>query len=100
MRDLGLEVGDELGQVAVVARGGEVLAPRLPLEREPVRGLQLLQAPSDVGRLAVVVVHGRVGEALVRVGIRALELRDQVIEGRHGGSQGSRRASRKAGRRR
>ena len=51
-----------------------------PLLREPVRALELLQAPADVGRLPVVVVDGRVGHALLRLGVRALELVDQLFD--------------------
>jgi hypothetical protein len=80
-----LELGNELPQVGVFARRREILLRRGPLLRELVRLLELLQAPPDLGRLAVVVVDGRVGHPRLNLRVGALELCDEVVEvGRHG----------------
>ena len=50
-----------------------------PLLRELVRGLELLQAPADLRRLAVVVVDGRVGHALLGLSVGALDLLDELL---------------------
>ena len=44
---------------------------------------ELLQAPPDLGRLAVVVVDGRVGHALLGLPVGALDLLDELLHG-HG----------------
>ncbi len=64
-----LELGDELAQVAVRAGGFEILVRRTPLPGQPCGAFQLLHAAADLGRLAVVVVDGRVREALLRLAI-------------------------------
>ena len=79
-RDVGLVVGDHLGELGVAARRVEVGLRLAPLLRELVRALELLQAPADLGRLAVVVVDGRVGQPLLRLGVGALELLDELVE--------------------
>jgi hypothetical protein len=78
-----LELRDELPQVAVAAGGIEIVADLAPLLGEPVRGLELLQAPADLRRLAVVVVDGRVGHALLGLPVGALDLLDELLNG-HG----------------
>ena len=82
-RDLGFVVGDHLAELGVAARGLEVGARLPPLLREVVRPFELLQPPADVGRLVVVVVDRGIGEAITRLGVGALELRDQVVECGH-----------------
>jgi hypothetical protein len=78
-----LELGHELPQVAVAARGLEVVASRAPLPGELVRALQLLRSPSDLGRLAVVVVDGRIGQPLLRLAVGTLQLVDKLVHGGH-----------------
>ena len=75
-----LELGNELAQVAVAASGVEVFVDQPPLLRELVRAFELLQAASGRGRLAVVVVDGRVGHALLRLLVRAFELVDELFD--------------------
>ena len=52
-----------------------------PLLGQLVRPFELLQAPSDIGRLAVVVVDSRVGQALLRFAVGALDLVDELVNG-------------------
>jgi hypothetical protein len=54
------------------------------LLRELVRALELLQPPTGVGRLPVVVVDGRVRHALLRLRVGALELLDELVDAGHG----------------
>ena len=81
-RDVGLVVGDHLGELGVVAGRVEVGARLAPLLRQLVRRLELLDAPADLGRLAVVVVDGGIGEPLLRLEVGALELLDGLLEAR------------------
>src|SRR6266567_4759117 len=60
---------------------GPGLAPGL---RELVRAFELLPAPADRRRLAVVVVDGGIGLALERFVVRALQLLDELFERSHG----------------
>jgi hypothetical protein len=78
-----LELRDELAQVAVSAGVVEVGASLAPLLCEPVRALELLQAPADLGRLAVIVVDGRVGHTLLRLAVGALDFVDELFDGGH-----------------
>ena len=79
------EVGHELAEIGVVPRRCQVLAQPLPLARELVRMLELLQASTDVRRLAVVVVDSRIGHARLSLLIGAQEIRDELFEiGGHG----------------
>ena len=48
-----------------------------------MRRLELLQAPADVRRLAVVVVDRRVGQPLLQVDVGALELLDELFDPGH-----------------
>ena len=86
--DLGeprLRLGDELLQLGIGERCRHVLPHRAPLLRQLVGRLELLQAAADLGGLAVVVVDRRVRHAFLHLGVRALELVDQVLECvRHG----------------
>jgi hypothetical protein len=75
-----LRLRDQLLQLGVGLRGCDVLAHRPPLLGELVRRLELFQATADVGRLAVVVVDGRVGQALTHLGVRPLQLVDQALD--------------------
>jgi hypothetical protein len=75
-----LELGHELAQVGVGAGGGEIVAHGPPVLREAIRRFELLQAPPDLRRLAAVVVDVGVRHALLRLGVRALELVDQAVE--------------------
>ena len=75
-----LELGDELPQVAVgacVIEIGACLPPALP---EAMRALELLQLSPGVGRFTAVVVDGRVGHALLRFLVRAVELVEQWFD--------------------
>ena len=76
-----LELRHELAQVAVALRRVEVLAHAAPGLSELVRAFELLQAPSDIGRLPVVVVDGRVRQALLRFPVGALDLVDELLDG-------------------
>ena len=71
-----LELGDQLAQVRVLARRRKVVPRCVPLLREVVRPLELLEAPADVRRFAVVVVHGRIGQPFLRLRVGAFELLD------------------------
>ena len=75
-----LELRDELAQVAVATGVIEVLVHPAPFLGQLVRPLELLQAPSDIGRLAVVVVDGRVRQALLRFPVGALDLVDELLD--------------------
>ena len=79
-----LEGPAKLAQVAVVARRFEVVADRAPLLRQLVRAFEVLQAPTDLRSLAVVVVNGRVRQTLLGLLVGALELVDQLLEISHG----------------
>ena len=94
-RDVGLVVADHLGELGVALRRVEVGARLLPLLRELPRALELLQAPADVGRLAVVVVDRGVGHALLRLRVGAVELRDEIVECGHRGLRLARELSRR-----
>ena len=94
-RDLVGKPVRERGELGIVPGGREVGRHLLPLAGHPDRRLELLQAPPDVRRFAVIVVDGRVRHPLLELGVRALELLDEVIE-----SQPWRRNSRCAAKRR
>ena len=83
-RDVALEVRRHRGELGVVLGVGEIGARALPRDGELVRRLELLQPPPHVGRLAVVVVDGRVGQPRLQVGVRALELLDEWFDPGHG----------------
>ena len=83
-RDVALEVGRHRGELGIVLRVGEVGAGALPGDGELVRRLELLQPAPDVGRLAMIVVDGRVGQPSLQVGVRALELLDEWFDSGHG----------------
>ena len=80
-----LQLGQHLPEVGVGPGRLDVVAYAAPLERKLVRAFELLQPPPGVGRLAVIVVDGRVGQALLRLRVRALELLDQLIHRGHRG---------------
>src|SRR4029079_3760137 len=86
--------------VAVVARSLEVFADLAPLPSELRRAFELLHAAAHLRGLAVVVVDGRVAQALLRLAIRALQLVDQFVEIRHRGSVVALRPSLRRARRR
>ena len=67
-----------------VARGVQIGAHSPPLLGELERPLELLQPTAGVRRLLVVVVDGRVGQALLRFAVGALELVDECREVGHG----------------
>ena len=67
----------------IVARVLEVGARLLPLLGELVRRLELLQPAPGVGGLAVVVVDGRIGHALLRLRVGALQLVDEALDRGH-----------------
>ena len=83
VRDAGLELRDELAEVAVRPRGVEIAARLLPLLCEPVGLLELLQLSPRGGRLPPVVVDRRVGHSLLRLAVRALELIDKLFDSGH-----------------
>ena len=82
-RDLALELPRHRGELGIVANVGEVGARLLPGDGELVRRLELLEAPTDVRGLAVVVVHRRVGEARLDLRVGALELVDEWFDSGH-----------------
>ena len=81
--DLGLQAGGERGKLRVVPRVDEIGARALPRDGKLVRRLQLLEPAPDVRGLTVVVVHGRVGQPRLQVGVRALELVDEWFDSGH-----------------
>src|SRR5918911_822271 len=91
-----LGLGDELAELRLAARGLEVVVRAPPLLRQLVRAFELLQAPSDLRRLAVVVVDRGVAHPLLRLAVGALEVRDELVDAGHPakGSAGSRYPSR------
>ena len=80
-----LELGNELAEIAVLARFVEVRAQLEPLPCEPVRLFELLQLPPGLRRFAMVVVDGRVRHPLLRVRVGALELVDEFFDSGHAG---------------
>src|SRR5256885_1109397 len=78
-RELLLEFGHELLEVAVVAGRVEVVAQLAPPLRQPVRAFELLHAPPHSRRLAMVVVDGGVAHPLLRLAVGALELLDELF---------------------
>ena len=82
--DLGLVVGDHLGELGVVPRSVEVGTRLAPGDCAIVYGpSSSFDAPTDLGRLAVVVVDGGIGEPLPRLEVGALELLDGLLQGGH-----------------
>ena len=77
MLEPGLVLGNELAELAVGLGSGQVALDLAPLLRELVRAFELFQPPADVRRFAVIVVDGRVGQALFRFVVRALEVVDE-----------------------
>ena len=75
-----LELGDELAQDPVAPRRVEIVMDLPPLLRQAVRRLELLQAPAGGRRLPVIVVDRRIGHALLRLLVRALELVDESFD--------------------
>ena len=75
-----LELGDELLQIGVAARGVEVGTRGAQLLHELVGAFEVLDAAADLGRLTVVVVDGRLGHARLRFRVGALELVDAGVE--------------------
>ena len=78
-----LQLGHELPQVTVLPGRLEVVAHAAPLLRQLVRALELLQPPAHLGRLAMVVVDGRVGEPFLGLAVGAVELLDEVLQRAH-----------------
>ena len=78
--DLCLEIARERGQLGIALRGLEIVPGATPFQREPVRLLELLEAPADVGRLAAVGVDGGIGHPVLELGVGALELVDELVE--------------------
>ena len=81
--DLGLQLRRHAGELGVAARVAEVRARLPPLVRESLRCLELLEPATRVRSLTAIVVDRRVGHALLRLGVRALELLDQVFDRIH-----------------
>src|SRR4029453_167421 len=69
------------GRAPPAALGGETRLE--PFRRKLVSRLELLEAPADLRRFAVVVVDGGVGKAILRFGERALDLLDEVLHRGH-----------------
>ena len=78
-----LQVCRHRGELGIVLGVGEVGAGALPGDGELVRRLELLQPAADVGRLAMIVVDGRVGQPSLQVGVGALELLDEWFDSGH-----------------
>src|SRR5215204_5554879 len=74
------EVLQETRQLRVVLRVLEITHHLAPALRQLVRGFELLQPAARVGRLAMVVVDRRIGHALLRLAVLALELVDQRVD--------------------
>ena len=80
-RQVALEISRHRGELGVVPDVDEVRACGLPGDRQLVRGLQLLESAADVGRLAVIVVDGRVGQPPLQVGaFVAAEIQGQYLD--------------------
>src|SRR5919106_2782656 len=76
------ELRHEIAELRIRARRLQVVTDSAPILREPVWALELLQAASRLcGRLAI-GEDGGITHALLRVGVRALELVDQVLDRR------------------
>ena len=89
-----LELGHELLEVGVRACCIEIGARQAPFLRELVRRFELLRAPPDLRRLAMIVVDGRIRQTLLQFDVLLLELCDQVVEvGGHAADQRSRASS-------
>jgi len=67
-------------QVAVTACGVEIVLDSTPLLGQPVRALELLQPPPCLRRGVVVVVDGRVGQALLDLTVGTLQLGDERFD--------------------
>ena len=78
--DVGLELGGHRRELRVAASVVEVLARLPPLVGEALRRLELLEPPPRVGSLAVVVVDRRVGHALLRLRVGAVQLVDEALD--------------------
>ncbi len=68
-------------ELGIVLRLGEICARAPPVAGRAHRGLELLQPPAELRRLAVVGVDGRVGHPALELVVRALELLDELVEG-------------------
>ena len=64
----------------IASRRLEVRAGLAPRLRDPVRLFQLFQPSADLSGLSMVVVDAGIAHPLVRLGVRALELLDEVVE--------------------
>ena len=81
--DVGLELRRHGGEVGVPLRLRQIGRRLTPLAGRPHCPLELLEAPSELRRLAVVRVDGGIRHPLLELGMRALELVCKLIEGRH-----------------
>ena len=80
---LGLEIVGHAGELRVSLRILEILGDLAPFLGELVGRLELLQAPTRVSRRVSVREDGRVGHPLLRLCVRAFELRNEIFHGRH-----------------
>ena len=82
-RRVRLEVARHRGELGVAPFVGEVGAHLQPFLREPVRGVDLLEAAPDLGRLATVVVDGGIRHPLLQLRVGALELVHECVNTSH-----------------
>ena len=78
--DLGFELRHLVCEARVAPRDLEILLRLTPLVRQPLRRLELLQTAPAVGSLTVVVVDRRVGHALLRFRVGAVQLVDEALD--------------------
>ena len=78
-----LELRNELPQLDVALGGFEIRRRLPPGPRKLMGRLELLQAPADLRRFAVVVVDRGIGQTLLRLGVGAFDLLDEVLHRSH-----------------
>ena len=79
--ELAFELRDHRRELGIVARDVQALARLSPRVCETLRRLELLEPPARVRSLTVVVVDRRIGQALLRLRVGAVELVDEALDG-------------------
>src|SRR5215212_1444285 len=77
------QIRRQLAQLGVGLSSLEVVANLLPGLCEAVGALELLQTTTNIGCLPVIVVDRRVRHALLRLGVGALEVLDELVDCGH-----------------